>query len=94
MNNPGGDPLHQGGAQMAASSGSANTIVSYSSEFTTPCVPDTVCELSCDFGYVNGPSNACQYCLCATRESKYTILENLFFYIPNTTGNWLGNLKV
>lgn len=68
--NPGGDPLHQGGAQMTMSGSMSSTLVSFSKDFTTPCVMGATCDLKCEYGYVNGPMNSCQYCICATPGSK------------------------
>lgn len=63
--NPGGDPFHQGGAQMSMS-GILQNFPTFSATYHKPCINDTVCDLKCDDGYYNGP-DGCQFCLCASQ---------------------------
>ncbi|XP_052261411.1 uncharacterized protein LOC127865593 isoform X2 [Dreissena polymorpha] len=66
---PGGDPLHQGGASLTI--GSMTNAQTYSNSFITACVVGTVCDLHCDSGYLNGPMNSCQFCICAPSNATY-----------------------
>lgn len=60
--NPGGDPFHQGGAQMSIGGVTHSNPTSLT--YHKPCINDTTCILKCSNGYYNGP-DGCQFCLCA-----------------------------
>ena len=57
--NPGGDPMHQGGNLAGGGNGNGQHVAM---QYIKPCFP-MPCMIQCKNGYRTGPGG-CQYCYC------------------------------